>query len=117
MRSAAAADSTPHSACIGWSRGSAVLTGRKVPGPTCRVSAVQPMQRSASAFGKSPPRPAAEIAVEGDLDRRLAAVPNEPRRDHLGVVEDEQVARSQQCREIRDLLILEPSRSENEEEP
>jgi hypothetical protein len=27
---------------------------------------------------------------------------DEPRRDHLGVVEDEEVPRSQQCREIRD---------------
>jgi len=42
---------------------------------------------------------------------------DEPRRDHLGVVEDEEVARSQQCREIRDPLTHEPSRSGNEEEP
>src|SRR6266478_6623569 len=67
-----------------------------------------PVARSqpARAFGKSPPRPATEIAVEGDLDRRRAAVPNEPRRDHLGVVEDEEVARSQQCREIGDPPVL-----------
>jgi hypothetical protein len=31
---------------------------------------------------------------------------DEPRRDHLGVVEDEQVARPQQCREIRDPPVL-----------
>jgi hypothetical protein len=60
----------------------------------------------ARAFGKSPPRPAAEIAIERDLDRRRAAVPDEPRRDHLGVVEDEEVARPQQSREIRDPPVL-----------
>ena len=55
--------------------------------------------------GESAPG-SAEIAVQGHLDRGSPAAPNEPRRDHLGVVEDQEVARSQQCREIHDPPVL-----------
>ena len=61
------------------------------------------------AFGKSAPGAAAEVAVERDLDHRLAAPADQPRRDHLGIVEDEQIARAQQFRQIRYMPVLEPS--------
>src|SRR6266446_10243467 len=56
--------------------------------------------------GKSAPGSAAEIAVQRHLDRSLATVPNEPRRDHLGIVEDKKITGPQQCREIRDPPVL-----------
>ena len=63
----------------------------------------------ASAFGEGAPRPAALISVKGDIDRCRAAPRDEPRRDHLGVVANEQVARAQQRREICDPPVCETS--------
>ena len=68
--------------------------------------AIADMQ-SASAFGESAPRPAALISAEGDIDRCRTAPRDEPRRDHLGVVANEQVARAQQRWEIRDPPVRE----------
>jgi hypothetical protein len=68
------------------------------------------------SFREGTPRAAAELAVKGDLDKRLAAAAGQPRRDHLGVVEDEQIARPQQCRQIGDLPVLEPTRCGNNQQ-
>ena len=62
--------------------------GGEILGEDETVARAQP----ARTPGKGAPRAAAEIAVERDLDRCRAAAPNEPRRDHLGVVEDEKIA-------------------------
>ena len=61
------------------------------------------------SFRKGAPRTAAEIAVKGDLDHRLAAAARQPCRDHLGVVEDEQIARPQYRWQIGDPPVLEPA--------
>ena len=66
--------------------------GRRVAG------AAPPWRRRAST---PPPR----SRCQGDLDRRLAAPADEPRRDHPRVVEDEQVARPQQLRQIGDMPV------------
>ena len=42
----------------------------------------------ARALGKGAPRTTAEIAMQGHLDRCCTAAAEEPRRDHLGIVED-----------------------------
>ena len=63
----------------------------------------------ASAFGEGAPRPAALIPVQGDLDRCRVAPRDEPRRDHLGVVANQEVARAQQRREIRNPPVRETS--------
>ena len=66
--------------------------GGKSLGEDDTVAGSQP----ARSLCKGAPHTAAEIAVECHLDRCRPATPDEPRRDHLGVVEDEQVARPQQ---------------------
>src|SRR5580704_19204891 len=69
------------------------------------------------ALRKRAPCAAAEVAVERDLDHRLAAPAGQPRRNHLGVVEDEKIARTQQCRQIRDPPVFEPSRCRDHQQP
>ena len=80
--------------------------GGEIRGEDEAVARAQP----ARTLGEGAPRAAAEIAVERNLDRCRAAAPHQPRRHHFGVVEDEEVARPQQCRQIHDLPVLETSR-------
>ena len=47
--------------------------------------------------------------MEGDLNDRCTAASGEPSRDHLGVVEDEEIAGAQQTGQIQDLPVLEPA--------
>jgi hypothetical protein len=49
IASAAAAVKTPVSACILCSSAASVLTGRNVPAPTCKVTAMRRMPRASSA--------------------------------------------------------------------
>src|SRR5688572_31786531 len=44
------------------------------------------------------PHAAAQIVRQSNLDPRHAAPPDQPRRDHLGVVDDQEVARPHQFR-------------------
>ena len=37
-RATVSAETSPHSACILWSRVSSAFTGKKVPAPTCKVT-------------------------------------------------------------------------------
>ena len=62
------------------------------------------------ALGKRAPGTAAEIAMERDLDRRCSAASLEPGRNHFSIVEDEQIARAQQLRQIRDAPVVEARR-------
>ena len=71
----------------------------------------------ARALGKGAPRTAAEIAMQGHLDRSHPAPADEPCRDNLGVVEDEQIAAPQQRRQIRNPPVLQPSRGRDHEQP
>ena len=55
--------------------------------------------------------------MERHPDHRLAAPAGQPRRDHLGVVKDEKIARMQQCRQIRNPPVFEPSRCGDHQQP
>ena len=48
--------------------------------------------------------------------RAPAAPPDEPRRDHLGVVDDEEVARPHQLRQIGDMPVTEAARRRQHQE-
>ena len=52
-------------------------------------------------------RGAVDRLMQGDLDLRRAAPAEQPRRDHAGVVEHEQIARAEQRRQIAHTAILE----------
>ena len=54
----------------------------------------------ARALGKGAPRTAAEIAMQGHLDNCGGAAPDQPSRDHLGIVEDKEITGPQQRRQI-----------------
>ena len=60
-------------------------------------------------------RGALERLMEGDLDLRPAARSEQPRRDHAGVVEHQQVARAKQRRQIAHTAILERLRSDHQQ--
>ena len=49
--------------------------------------------------------------------KHWSEVAEEPCRDHLGVVEDKQITRSQQGGQIRDSRVLYPSRGRDHEQP
>ncbi len=87
--------------------------GGKAIGKDDAVARPQP----AGSAGEGAPCPAAEVAVQGDLDRRLAAAAGEPRRDHLGVVEDEEITRPQQGRQIGDAAVRELAGRRDQQQP
>src|SRR5947208_2739860 len=55
--------------------------------------------------------------MERDLDRRFAAAPGQPGRDHLRVVEDEQIARAEQDRQISNPPVLKAPRGWYQQQP
>ena len=75
--------------------------GGEIGGEIEPVGRVQPPR----AAGIGAPHAAAEIARQGDLDARVATPADQPRRDHPGVVENQQVARPQQIRQLRDMPV------------
>ncbi len=87
--------------------------GREALGEFDAVAGMQPPR----AFGIGLPAPAAEIVRQGDLDRRRAAPADQPRRDHLGVVAHQQIARPQQVGQVGDLPVCEPARRRHHQQP
>jgi hypothetical protein len=75
--------------------------GGEIGGEFDAVPWVQP----ARALGVGEPTAAAEIARQRHLDRRQPAPPDQSRRDHLRVIEDEQVSRAQQLRQVGDIPV------------
>ena len=77
-----------------------------------------PIARALSpcALGKGPPHTAAKIAIEGDLDYRLAAASDEPHRKHFGIIEDEEITRTQQYGQVSDLPVFEAACARNEQQ-
>ena len=53
---------------------------------------------------------AALLTHAATQDVEQHAPPDQPSRDHLGVVEEEEIVRSQRCRQIGDLPIVDPPR-------
>jgi hypothetical protein len=78
----------------------------------------EPIARAQSpcALGKGPPHTAAKIAIEGDLDYRLAAASDEPHRKHFGIIDDEEITRTQQYGQVCDLPVFEAARARNEQQ-
>ena len=56
--------------------------------------------KTARALGIDAPSAAAKIVRQGDLDGRRSAPPDQPRRDHLGVVDHKRIAGAEQVGEI-----------------
>ncbi len=73
----------------------------KISGEVEAVADAQPPRTP----GKGAPRPAALVAMEGDLDPCRSALADEPGRDDLGVIADEKVAGAQQIGQISDMPI------------
>ncbi len=65
----------------------------------------------------SPPRAAAGLHGQCNLDRSLPAPADEPRRNDLGVVEHEQVARTQQLRQIANPPVEQPAGRGQDQQP
>src|SRR5439155_20870170 len=68
------------------------------------LDAIARMQ-AARPFGIGLPAAAAEIARQGDLNGREASPADEAGRDHLRVVEHQEIARSQQLWQSRDVPV------------
>src|SRR5207302_84583 len=66
-----------------------------------RVARAQPP----GALGIAAPHTTAEIPRQRDLDRRVPAPADETGRDHLGVVEHQEIARPQQFGQIGDMPV------------
>ena len=82
--------------------------GGEAAGEGEAVARPQPLGRP----GEGEPAPAAQIADQQRLDRdvlpagRAAAHALQSRRDHLGVVEDQQVAAAQQARQVAHRAVV-----------
>ena len=77
------------------------------------VPRVQPPR----TLGVGAPPAAAQIARQCHLDRRQSAPPDQPRRNDLGVVEDQQVAGPQQLRQIGDMAVRDHPLGRQHEQP
>ena len=75
--------------------------GREVRSEIDMVARAQPP----GALGIAAPHTTAEVPRQRDLDRRLPAPADETGRDHLGVVEHQEIARPQQFGQIGDMPV------------